>query len=362
MTSAQCVVTAHNLVASKTSVGSTSRPLLAIAFGTSLMWGDGLHAEHTFRYGVATWLADNTQRAVELWTFAHSAAYLTHITGGAQSPDPSNGALNGNYPPVDEQVQCAAGTEHGLGKADLVLLDGCINEVNAVDIVAPWTSADEIIQKTKESCGQSMTSVLTQVRSTFPQALIVVVGYYPIVSSKSTIFGFWGTRRVSNYADKAAGAKTSKTRRRPKARMSKDAETSSIGNNSDVFFQTAKMKLQDAVKAVDAQSPGRVFYAGLPEIQVGSEKSVNPNFAYGASETHEWLVPFQFLWWVIHPDEEYKTRSLACKSHYQADLDLADLYVCKINASFHPNVKGSQAYAQSIESVIPRATIAAWKQ
>lgn len=185
-------------------------PLKVIAFGTSLTWGDGLKEESTYRYLVASYVAQQTKRTVAMWTFAHSAAYLTDASDAgtlALSAAPSKGDLNGSIPAVepvsgqadDGQADCALKRKDSLQDADLILLDGCINEVNAVSIVAPWTK--QIEAKTQKYC-QSMQPVLGKLVASFPKATIMVVNYYPIVSNSSTILGYHQTHRLAKYSAK----------------------------------------------------------------------------------------------------------------------------------------------------------------
>jgi hypothetical protein len=356
-----CYLTDHSqFMPTKAPLSTMPAPLTVVAFGSSITWGDGLHPEHTFRYSVADWLAKTTGHPVQLWTFAHSAAYLAAVPNqGMISPDPLNGALNGNYPSVDKQIDCAVGNQHSLGSADLVLMDGCINEVNPFAIAAPWTTRDQIETDTDKYCGEPMKTVLGKILTNFNSATVVVVGYYPIVSSKSSAFGFGGTRRLAKYAEKAAPAETKRLARPANApHLSRAAERNSMSDNSEAFYQHSKKAITAAVDYVNSSHPGRAFYAGLPEIQVGYVQTIDPTFAYGAPNTHEWKLPVAFLWWVINPDEEFKRRNVACQADYPLGIERL---VCQSNAGFHPKVIGENAYTSSIESVIPASVVAAWK-
>lgn len=87
---------------------SLDHTVYVIAFGTSLMWGNGLKERDTFRYLVADWLATNTSRAVLLTTYAHSAAVLKDAGDEPMNPAPTIGDLNNAVPSVDQQIECAA--------------------------------------------------------------------------------------------------------------------------------------------------------------------------------------------------------------------------------------------------------------
>ena len=330
-------------------------PLTVVAFGTSVTWGDGLHQKNTFRYLVSSWLAQATGRRVLLWTFAHSDSYLVEIAGDKEySPDPNNGALNGNYPTVDQQIDCAA-NEFGLGGANLILVEGCANEIDTKYKRLVWFGTDpEVIrQDASRHCMRPMRDELFKLQRVFPQATIVVSGYYPLFSSSSFIKKDRGLKRMFRFSAAQMPASTAPV---PKGWPAIKDRLVAI---SDTFYTTTRRALGDAVAAVGG-SQARVFYAGLPEVN----GTVDPNWAYLAPETHQWRIPIPYLAWlsssfVSHPDEEFANRNRACLSFYKKPLDK---FLCQTNTGFHPNVKGAEAYASAIESAIPATALAGWKR
>lgn len=343
---------------------NSAGPLNVVALGSSVMWGDGLHTEHTFRYQVAEWLATTTDKPVRLWTFAHSAAFLKVISGtGTLSPDPRVGALNGNwpegvYPAVTEQVNCAAG-RHSLGDANLVLVDGCINEVNAETIVDPRTDTDDLIERTRTYCLGTMQQTLEAMKTSFSKATIVVVAYFPVVSAKSTVSGSSGTRRLAGYVKKKSQHKMVLPTGPLKSRnLGKSDEANVMVVNSEVFYLESKKAIQLAIDNVNGSTPPHIYFAKLPEIQLNGVYTIDPEFAYGAPRTQEWLFPFQLLWFRINPDEEFGARRVSCKRAYPPGFDRL---VCDSNAAFHPNPKRSSSYANSIEQIFPQTVLTEWK-
>lgn len=337
---------------------SGSRILSVVALGTSLMWGDGLKQPDTFRYEVANWITQQTARPVQLTTFAHSAAYLDgpppDVTVGP-NPAPWVGDINWNVPSVDDQITCATG-QYQLASADLILLDGCINEVNAYLIVAPWENTSDLRANTRKYCGPVMETILGKIKTSFPNATVVVVGYYPLVSSNSSVFGFKDRRRLRNHLEKSY-LRTHPNHMIPQTNLSRAQQDNIMVDNSEVFYQESKQSLKSAVDAINKNNPERFFFAGLPEKP--GTATIDPNFAYGAPQTHEWLIPFKFLWWVINPDDKYRYRYPLCEKYVPFGLDALE---CEMNSGFHPNRAGADAYSQSIEAVIPAATLDQWKK
>jgi hypothetical protein len=374
---ANCYLTDYKVIPYAGDAGLV--PLKVIAFGTSLTWGDGLKEESTYRYLVASYVGQQTKRTVAVWTFAHSAAYLTDASDAgtlALSAAPSKGDLNGSIPAVepvtgqadDGQADCALNRKDSLRSADLILLDGCINEVNAVLIVAPWTK--DVEGKTQKYC-QNMQPVLGKLVTSFPKATIMVVNYYPIVSQNSSILGRNPTHRLETFA--------AKVNRSQKTQESKDyevhpltplAEKNVMADNSELFYQTSKRVISDAIDAINSANPPipgeplRAVSVTLPEPSVSTvvqgARTVDLDWAYGAPKTHLWLLPFPlFLGLGINRDDKFVPRWWECLFHYP--FFSIDRFVNEVNAGFHPTTLGAATYAKSIEDAIPPNAWKAWE-
>ena len=342
-------------------------PLTVLAFGTSVMWGDGLKPADTFRYLVADWVTAQAGRPVQLTTFAHSAALLLLPIPGSSitpNPAPSIGDLNNALPSVDDQIECAANDE-GFRRAELVLIEGCINEVGAESIVYPWTSTGKLRDSTNLHCGDPFFTELRKIRQYFPKATVVVIGYYPLVSAKSSTFGFSGTRRLASHAKKVYGKNHAVSVQQHQKRRPRKEEHEVLVENSEAFYQNSKKSLITAVSRANASGDTAIFFAQMPEPAiVNGQPTMDPLFAYGAPLRHEWMISFRFLhFWALYKDEKYWFRQPLCEKYVSAD-DLPgaiDRLVCQTNPAFHPNVEGAKVYAKSVESVIPISTISEWK-
>jgi hypothetical protein len=335
--------------------------LNVVALGTSLMWGDGLKEEETFRYRVADWLAQQTARPVQLTTFAHSSAYLGDPPPGVTvgpNPAPTIGDINSFVPNVDDQIACAT-SEYSLSPANLVIVDGCINEVDPYSIVAPWTKTIDLESNARAYCGGRMRETLEKIKISFPSATVVVVGYYPLISSASSLFGFKSSRRLVKHLEKVHRLKEPNFSR-PKTGDSRAEEINIMVLNSEAFYQQSKMSLRDAVDSANGNGPERFFFAGLPEPARDSKglPIVDPKFAYGARETHEWMLPVRFLWWVFDKDEKYWYRYPLCEEYSSIGLDRLE---CEMNSAFHPDPNGAEVYATSIEHIIPESVVTQWR-
>jgi hypothetical protein len=347
--------------------GAAGKPVTVLAFGTSLMWGDGLKQPDTFRYKVADWVAAQAGRPVQLTTYAHSAALLSPPAPGSSipaNPAPSIGDLNNALPTVDAQIECAANSD-SLRHADLVLMEGCINEVGAEAIAYPWTQTDELRENTNRYCGDPFFAELQKIHQYFPTAIVVVAGYYPLVSARSSAFGFSGTRRLASRATKVYTKNHAASAQQHTKRRSRGEEHDVLVENSEVFYQNSKVSLKSAVARVNQNGETSAFFAQMPEpARVNGQPTMDPLVAYGAPRRHLWMISFRFLYfWAFYKDDKYWFRQPLCDRYVKADdiAGLVDRLVCQTNPAFHPNVAGSTVYAESMEAVIPTSAISKWK-
>jgi hypothetical protein len=356
----ECVPTDNYITQQPLPLTAGSSLISVVALGTSLTWGDGLRQTETYRYLVADWLAAQTARPVQLTTFAHSMAILGDPPQGISvppNPAPQIGDINSYVPNLDDQITCAT-TKYALSNADLVILDGCINEVDAVLIVAPWEPTTTLKENTETYCRTGMQATLDKVKASFPSAIVVLVGYYPLITPKSSVFGFGGSHRLASYAKKEYRMQHSDFKVPSDTHFSRKAEHNIMIENSRVFYQTSKQDFIDDIKTENGSRAGRFFFAKLPEMQIGNESTVDPDWAYGAPKTHLWMLPLNIFGLVFYKDDKYWFRYHLCEKYI---VNLGDPFVCESNAGFHPKPVGAATYAQSIESVIPSASIKTWR-
>jgi hypothetical protein len=206
-----------------------ARPFNMISLGDSIMWGQGLPENMKFRTLVANWLQSQygSSRTVVQWpTHAHSGAvtgwglyptetcpspqncsdpdawYRTnppaaeHMRlGGLSNGDLYPGEVPFGYLSISAQIGMTVNDLKGRidpADVDLVLLDGGINDVSVASILD--VSATEhgngplwVRRRAEALCVGHMKSLLPQVLSQFPNAVIVVTGYFPIVSESSDL-------------------------------------------------------------------------------------------------------------------------------------------------------------------------------
>ena len=183
-----------NVTEQKTVGSAASAPLQMVVFGDSVEWGNGLKETndqtpgHKFSAIVADWLSQTSGRSGKRTVYAHSAATLLAPTGIQDTGKTWPGDVDSPYPTISEQITCVP--EGGRAGVQLILMNGCINDIGPFGLVSPTNSSDWVRKHTQESCGAPVEAVLRNVANLYPQATIVITGYYPIISTDSDISAF----------------------------------------------------------------------------------------------------------------------------------------------------------------------------
>jgi hypothetical protein len=373
-------------------VPSAASLLTVVALGDSVVWGNGLKNPNKFIMLAGQQIADATQRTVQIISFAHSAAKLALHSDPGGTPSPDNGYvpmrpednnvpqgdLNYSYPTTTEQADCAGVAYAG---AEIVVLDGCINEVGATDIALPpifnHTSKEQIEERVFQYCSTPMKDTLQKVKTLFPQATVIVMNYFRIVSPESNIFR--APINASGGAPQKNGSSTKELERLAEEQLKiekmKGAQGRSLAvekadvqrwpDNSTAFLENTERCFRWAIMAAPSDVLSNAGTAQDPACPAPSSPLPTPSpfavsnglrvylatvldrpeFSYGGKKKNLWSLPIQFLFWTIHADDMYRTRKGICKTHYGPG---AERRVCEINPIAHPNEEGAKAYACSI--------------
>ena len=164
--------------------GSGPSQLNLLVLGDSILWGQGLKDEHKTWYQVKTWLQQAGGRDVREKICAHSGALLAGETGAGTSV-PLDSEVNSAIPTVNEELNDALRFYTDASQVDLVLVDGCINDVSVFNLLNAGNTTDGISQLAHSRCGPPMEALLNKTARSFPNAHIIVTGYFPIISEKT---------------------------------------------------------------------------------------------------------------------------------------------------------------------------------
>src|SRR5262245_19783886 len=156
-----------------------------LVLGDSISWGQGLKDEHKAWYLVKKWLEQNTGRAVHAHVEAHSGAVIG--SKGELGSDPRanyslDGELSRAQPTVNDQIDNALRSFADPAQVDLVLVDGCINDLDSRRLLNAANTPESIRQLAEAKCGQPVEDLLSRITTVFPSAHVVIIGYYPIIT------------------------------------------------------------------------------------------------------------------------------------------------------------------------------------
>ena len=341
-----------------TSLQPTARPLNMLVLGDSILWGEGLRAKHKSWYQVKVWLEKTTGRPVVEKIAAHSGAVIqlgfTDDRMTAKNPE-----VNVALPTVNDEVDDALKSYADGSKVDLVLMNGCVNDVNAQNLLNA-SGKEEIDRLTLQRCGLPMQRLLRHLATSFPKAEVIVTGYYPFFSEQTR----------NDFIMKALTKRFFKIQ--PGApKMSSKGVLERLAVNSEEWYQVSNRTLAEAVQKVNADLGGgreRIMFARI---------EFPPDYAFAAHHTHLWGLnrsPFRMMMVVLSfgrillpsNDEVRRDRTAGCQEVFRRQLDETAertkerqnrLLLCRYAALGHPNRKGASLYADAITDLLKTRSI-----
>jgi lysophospholipase L1-like esterase len=159
------------------------REIHMVILGDSIMWGQGLEEPDKNHTLVANMLRTcNDSLTVQKASLAHSGAIIG--ANNNQTGPALPGEVLVSLPSILQQTaQFSNPTE--AAEVDVVLLDGGINDVGLTTILDPSVPLATLDSAVRQHCLDDMQVLLDRVTTTFTNAIIVVSGYYQIVSEES---------------------------------------------------------------------------------------------------------------------------------------------------------------------------------
>ena len=364
-----------------------SGPLNALAFGDSIMWGQGLADAHKFTNLVRDWLSSNLAMPVAMTDLAHSGAIvqLTPLPGLSQQVittiDQGEAAKGGipnqlgevpnNFPSVSFQGSTMGPSLGDPKRIDLLIVNGCANDVDITKILDPRVADNDLHNRVLADCGSPQLSTLSMLHSTYPNARIVVTGYFKIASAQSDLSLLNGLAtgvgiNAGIIAAAVGGPAAALFGLPPPDPVSAAIIAAIAGNvaadtyrkiavdHSTIFVNDSSTVLQQDVNSINQLPVGPILGTG-PVAAFAS-----PAF----SDANSYAAPSSFLWLVPVPpgpvDEVYAQRGALCQ-HLPAGDSNFSASECPVASVGHPNVTGAQHYAMAIETQLQQ-WLPAWRK
>jgi lysophospholipase L1-like esterase len=279
------------------------RPFEMVVLGDSILWGTGLADEEKLWTLVRQRLEQRLARPVNVRVLAHSLAVVEPDAVKDAAP-PEWGEIRFRHPSITSQALDDARIDD-RSAVDLVLVDGGVNDLGPLNFIKPWRTTPWIHAQTAEHCGRKMKNLLLAMLDRFPNARVVVTGYFPIVSDQT-----WLIRAL---------APLPPLRRR-------------LIELSAAWAGASEQWLRWAVQQAnlhDSEPKPRVLYAN---------PAFGPEHCYGAPDTYLWS-----LWEAVTDRTPVgKRRRRECMRLKPWDP------ICPIDRALHPNPRGARAYADAV--------------
>ena len=333
------------------------RPFEMLVMGDSVVWGQGLNEANKFYTKVKVALERELpgNRKVRQVVEAHSGAVIAPKK--PKSCPTAPGEVPIATPTLFSQVDAALTTYASFGVAaeevDLVLLNGCINDVGFPAIVNPFTSDKTITKQSAKFCNQGMEKLLRHVKQTFPRAVIVVTGFFPIISAATDrevmsklLEAFLGRSKSVKVVKKAEKEQQKAVRQAAKLHQAlpdqPDWLIRRLAQLSDRWKTASDADLRTAVNSVNTGSTTPTAFLATVDFQ--------PEDCYAAGkETSLWQITGSGggVGNLITDDEMFDQRQKTCRLA-AADLNGFGKLICPAAGTGHPNLKGAQKYAEEI--------------
>ena len=337
------------LAAKRLTFGSPSwhRPFEMLVVGDSHMSGQGLKEDYKFYHLVKEWLRKDVfaeKRDVQLKVKAHSGARIElhpdelskMQAAGDDIFKPHHQEANLSQPSIRTQIDIARKEYDDPKLVDLVMLSGGITDVLVANTVNPFFSEKKLKMLVRQYCNDGMHSLLKHAAAIFPNAQIVVVGYFPIVSTTSDV------NKVSRYLFKAVkfphplgvAFTNGASKQLMKVLRKKMAERSRLWvAESDRALSDAVMRTNNSLER------DRVVFVESP---------ITEDRSFGTEKSMLWDTDNDNL----PADQRYGERKEICpkvfselKHHHYGKMSVR---MCELAAIGHPNVEGARATADAI--------------
>jgi lysophospholipase L1-like esterase len=346
------------------------RPLNLLVLGDSISWGQGLRDEHKASYLIKRWLEQQTGREVVQTMQAHSGALIgppeaTSDRAGLDAALQMDGELSRGYPTINDQVDYALKAFGSPAQVDLVIVNGCINDVDSRRLLNAANTPDNIRELAQEKCGAPVEALLTRIAATFPYAHLVIIGYYPIL-----------TERTANDIFMRALAKRFYSPGPGAPKMNDKALRARLIAISREWYQTSSQMLSAAARKVDSDFSAK----GSHQRVLFADAGFRTENAFAAKETRLW--GFDATWvrkmLVLLTLGRVELRSNDELRSYRSDLCnkllkrpegetpeqeiVRDdrLMRCRLAAVAHPNRKGAAMYADAIGRLLKPLIADTW--
>jgi len=332
-------------------LGQTGEIFDVVVGGDSFIWGQGLREKDKFYSIITEWLANDIfrgSRQVRLTVKAHSGArirlhdkQLEEMNRVGQPTDKFYyPEADISFPSITTQLDTAHREFADPRTVKLVMLSGGITDLVVGNAVNPFLKKSKFLRLVHLYCHEEMGKLLAHATELFPEAVIAVFAYFPIVSTKSD------TNKITKYLMKMVRfphqLQWLLTNGFSKQFMKIVRKATS--DRSRLWFAESNKELLDAVARTNAAlGRKRVVFVPSP-----------------VTEETCFATPNSLLWSLDKDnrpeDEIYKERVEKCPQVFSEikykPFGPLSVRLCELASVAHVNKAGSTAYAESAKPVL----------
>jgi lysophospholipase L1-like esterase len=319
-----------------------------LVVGDSLVWGQGLEEEHKFYTLTKNWLETELGKTVNLKIKAHSGATIfLHDEeskllekGGVSETKTFYPEIALAFPTLKTQIDSAKTEYQNPEDVDLVLLTGGLVDISVPGILNPFGNDQVLKNDIKKYCHDDMLSFLENTAQVFPNALLAVVSYFPIVSKQTD------TGKMMNAFLEAYGIP------RPLKplvnnilirQFFKPIKNKAL-KRSRIWFEDSSRELETAVTRLNEKfGRQRAVFVKTPLTEA---------HAFEAKETQL----FKMEKGGRANDEFYDERLAKCRPTLtelkESTGFKSSIRQCEVAGIGHPNIEGAKAYAEELKKTL----------
>lgn len=343
-----CIAAIGVIVPLKSALPQETKPFEMLVVGDSHISGQGLREKDKFYSLVRDWLKDELfdSRGVDLKVKAHAGSRISmhpeELAAMRKSGDDINKfyyvEANISSPSIMTQIDVAKAEYPDRGSVDLVMLSGCITDVLVADIINPFYPRTKLKKRINRFCGESMSDLIAHTAESFPNAAIVIVGYFPIASDRSDMKVM--LRYFLNIISLPQKLHFFFTN--PASRLLLKILHKRIAARSKYWVEESNNVIRNAIARFNRNHPQRkILFVASP---------FNEDLSYGMKNTYLWEIGKDHR----PNDDTYAERKIGCAKVFSEikyqHYGRLSRKMCELSSVAHPNVEGSRAYAEAIKA------------
>lgn len=320
-----------------------------LVVGDSHISGQGLQDKHKFYSLTKEWLQAEVfgeNRQVNLKVKAHSGSRISlhadELEKMREAEDDINKfhhqEINISFPSITEQINVARKEYENAESVNLIMLSGGITDVLVANTINPFIKEKELRALVHKYCGEAMFGLLEHTSRTFPNATVAVIGYFPIISTKSDV------NKISRYLFKVVKfpqllqfALTNNLSKQFMKILRKK-----MAMRSRIWVKESNREIREAIARINAKfDKPRVIFVETP---------ITEENCFGTKNSLLWETNADNL----PNDERYNERKIECpkafgelKFHHYGKLSVR---LCEMAAIGHPNIEGAKAYSEAVKN------------